>query len=96
MSFERKYEVMIVLDEKFNENELKTWVFNYTRVLRKFSVCDVSVLSKGKQLLAYQMDNKNKGTYIQLNFLSMPRYITNFSKVLTTDDNVLRFSIFVK
>ena len=96
MSFERKYEVMIVLDEKFNENELKTWVFNYTRVLRKFSGCDVSVLSKGKQLLAYQMDNKNKGTYIQLNFLSMPRYITNFSKVLTTDDNVLRFSIFVK
>lgn len=92
----RKYEIMIVLDEKFNESELKTWVFNYAKILRKFSVCDISVISRGKHKLAYQILNKFKGNYIQLNFSSMPKYMGNFSNILKIDDNVLRFSLFKK
>ena len=40
----RKYEIMILLTEEFNDNELKTWVFNYAKTLRKFSVCDIENL----------------------------------------------------
>ena len=96
MSVLRKYEMMILLTEEFNDNELKTWVFNYAKTLRKFSVCDISVISRGKHNLTYSITNKTKGNYIQLNFSSMPKYITNFSKILKLDSNVLRFLVFNK
>ena len=96
MSLLRKYEIMILLTEEFNDSELKTWVFNYAKNLRKFSVCDISVISRGKHNLAYPIDNKMKGNYIQLSFSSMPKYIIDFSKSLKMDSNVLRFLVFNK
>ena len=96
MAVLRKYETMILLSEEFNDSELKTWVFNYAKNLRKFSVCDISVISRGKHNLAYPIDNKMKGNYIQLNFSSMPKYISNFSTILKMDSHVLRFLIFNK
>ena len=96
MSLRRKYEIMILLTEEFNDSELKTWVFNYAKNLRKFSVCDISVISRGKHNLAYPIDDKAKGNYIQLNFSSMPKYISNFANTLKMDSNVLRFSVFNK
>jgi len=96
MSLLRKYEIMILLTEEFSDSELKTWVFNYAKNLRKFSVCDISVISRGKHNLAYPIDNKIKGNYIQFNFSSMPKYIKNFSNILKLDSNVLRFLVFNK
>ena len=96
MSLLRKYEMMILLTEEFNDSELKTWIFNYAKSLRKFSVCNISVISRGKHNLAYPIDNKIKGNYIQLNFSSMPKYINNFSNILKMDLNVLRFLVFNK
>jgi ribosomal protein S6 len=96
MSLLRKYEIMILLTEEFNDSELKTWVFNYAKNLRKFSVCDISVISRGKHNLAYPIDVKTKGNYIQFNFSSMPKYISNFSGILKMDSNVLRFLVFNK
>lgn len=90
----RKYEIMIILSEEFNDTELKTWVFNYAKNLRKFSVCDISVISRGKHNLAYTIDKTVKGNYIQFNFSSMPKYIENFSTILRKDNNVLRFLVF--
>ena len=96
MSLIRKYEIMILLTEEFNDSELKTWVFNYAKNLRKFSVCDISVISRGKHNLAYSIQNKTKGNYIQLNFSSMPKYINNFANTLKLDSNVLRFLVLNK
>ena len=96
MSLLKKYEIMILLTEEFNDSELKTWVFNYAKNLRKFSVCDISVISRGKHNLAYPIENKIKGNYIQLNFSSMPKYMKNFSKILKMDSNVLRFLVLNK
>nr|YP_010516974.1 ribosomal protein S6 [Haslea provincialis]YP_010517105.1 ribosomal protein S6 [Haslea karadagensis]UXN44756.1 ribosomal protein S6 [Haslea provincialis]UXN44887.1 ribosomal protein S6 [Haslea karadagensis]UXN45018.1 ribosomal protein S6 [Haslea karadagensis]UXN45148.1 ribosomal protein S6 [Haslea karadagensis] len=92
----KKYEIMILLTEEFNDSELKTWVFNFAKSLRKFSVCDISVISRGKHKLAYPIDSKMKGNYIQLNFSSMPKYINKFSNILKMDSNVLRFLVFNK
>jgi len=96
MSLLRRYEIMILLTEEFNDSELKTWVFNYAKSLRKFSVCNISVISRGKHNLAYPINDRMKGNYIQLNFSSMPKYIKNFSKILKMDSNVLRFLVFNK
>jgi ribosomal protein S6 len=96
MIVSRKYEIMILLTEEFNDSELKTWVFNYAKNLRKFSVSDISVISRGKHNLSYSINKKVRGNYIQLNFSSMPKYINNFSNILKLDSHVLRFSVFNK
>ena len=96
MSTLRKYEIMILLTEEFNDSELKTWVFNYAKNLRKFNVCDISVISRGKHNLSYSINKRAKGNYIQLNFSSIPKYIDNFSNLLKLDSHVLRFLIFNK
>ena len=96
MSILKKYEVMILLTEEFKDSELKTWVFNYAKSLRKFNVCDISVISRGKHNLAYSIKNQIKGNYIQLNFSSIPKYIDNFSYILKLDSHVLRFLVFNK
>ena len=96
MEILQKYEIMILLTEEFNDSELKTWVFNYAKNLRKFNVCDISVISRGKHNLAYSINNRVTGNYIQLNFSSIPKYIHNFSNILKLDSHVLRFLIFNK
>lgn len=96
MELLKKYEVMILLTEEFNDSELKTWVFNYAKNLRKFNVCDISVISRGKHRLAYSIEEKLKGNYIQLNFSSMPKYIDIFLTKLKMDTKVLRFLVLNK
>ena len=96
MSVLKKYEIMILLTEEFNDSELKSWVFNYAKNLRKFSVCDISVISRGKHNLAYSINKRSKGNYIQLNFSSMPKYLQIFSNILKLDSHVLRFLVFNK
>ena len=96
MTVQRDYEIMILLTEEFNDSELKNWVLNYAKNLRRFNVSDISVISRGKRELAYLVSNKIKGNYIQLNFSSIPKYINNFSNTLKMDSHVLRFSVFNK
>ena len=89
----KKYEIMILLTEEFNDNEVKAWVFNLAKVLRQFSVSDISVISLGKLKLSYPIDNKMKGTYIQLNFSGVPKFINNISKMLKMDSHIIRFLV---
>ena len=96
MSATKKYEMMILLTEEFNDSELKTWAFNYAKALRKLSASEISVISRGKRDLSYWINNQKKGNFIQINFSSMPKYINNFSKNLKFDTNVLRFLILNK
>ena len=93
MSVRKKYEIMILLTEEFNQSELKRWVVYFTKNLRRFSVCEISVISRGKRPLSYSIKKQIKGNYIQLNFSSMPKYLKNFSKLLNLDSNVLRFLV---
>jgi ribosomal protein S6 len=96
MSLLRKYEIMILLTEEFNDSELKIWVSSYAKNLRKFNVNDISVISRGKHNFAYPINNQGKGNYLQLNFSSMPKYISNFATPLKIDSHVLRFLVFNK
>jgi len=96
MSATKKYEMMILLTEEFNDSELKTWAFNYAKALRKLSASEISVISRGKRDLAYDINDQKKGNFIQINFSSIPKYIENYSKNLKFDSNVLRFLVLNK
>lgn len=86
-----KYEMMILLTETFNDNDLKTWAFNYAKTLRKLNAFEISVISRGKRNLCYKINNQKSGNFIQINFSSIPKHIENFSSSLKRDSNVLRF-----
>ena len=92
----KKYEIMILLTEEFNDNEVKAWVFNLAKMLRQFNVSDISVISLGKLKLSYPINNKMKGTYIQLNFSGIPKFINNISKMLKMDSHIIRFLVINK
>ncbi len=96
MSVTMKYEMMILLTEEFNDNELKTWAFNYAKALRKLNVSEISVISRGKRDLAYTIKNQKRGNFIQINFSSLPKNIEEFINSLKLDSNVLRFLILNK
>ena len=91
-----KYEMMILLTEEFNDNELKTWAFNYAKTLRKLNASEISVISRGKRDLSYEIANHKRGNFIQINFSSIPKRVENFSSSLKFDSNVLRFLVLNK
>ena len=95
MSATKKYEMMILLTEEFNDSELKTWAFNYAKALRKLSASEISVISRGKRDLAYEINSQKKGNFIQINFSSIPKYVSDYTKDLKFDSNVLRFLVFL-
>jgi ribosomal protein S6 len=88
--------MMILLTEEFNDNELKTWAFNYAKTLRKLNASEISVISRGKRDLSYEISNQKRGNFIQINFSSIPKYLDTFSSSLKFDSNVLRFLILIK
>ena len=96
MSGTVKYEMMILLTEDFNDNELKTWAFNYAKILQNLSASEIPVISRGKRDLAYGINTQKKGSFIQINFSSMPKYLDKFVGDLKFDTNVLRFLILNK
>ena len=96
MSATKKYEMMIILTEEFNDSELKTWAFNYAKALRKLSASEISVISRGKRDLAYEINSQKKGNFIQINFSSIPKYVSDYTKDLKFDSNVLRFLVLNK
>jgi ribosomal protein S6 len=96
MAVTMKYEMMILLTEEFNDNELKTWAFNYAKALRKLSASEISVISRGKRDLAYTIKNQKRGNFIQINFSSLPKNIEEFTNSLKLDSNVLRFLVLNK
>ena len=90
------YEMMIILKEHINETQLKTWSIDFAKKLQALSASEISVISRGKRDLAYSIQNQKKGNFIQIKFLSVPKYITEFSNQLKFDSNVLRFLILKK
>ena len=93
MQLQRNYEIMILLTEELTDNALKAWVFDYAKTLRKFNICDISVVSRGKHNLSYTINNEMKGNYIQLNFSSVPKYLKSVLNILRLDSHILRVLI---
>ena len=85
-----KYEMMILLNEEFNDSELKTWAFKYAKELQNLGGSDISVISRGKRNLAYLINNQSKGNFIEITFSMLPNGLQNFNQILEMDENVLR------
>jgi len=90
-----KYEMVIILTNEFNNNELKTWIFNCAKALRKLGALEISVVSCNKKNFTYLLKDQIKGNFIEISFSILPKYITNILDYIKLDDNILR-SLIVK
>jgi|TARA_B100000768_G_C10946586_1_gene235900 ribosomal protein S6 len=88
-----KYEIIILLNEEFNDSELKTWAFKYAKELQNLGGSEISVISRGKRSLAYDIKNQDRGNFIEISLQISPLTIELFNKALVLDENVLRFLI---
>jgi ribosomal protein S6 len=91
-----KYELIILLNEEFNENELKTWAFKYAKELQKLGGSNISVTSKGKKNTAYKIKKQNKCNLIEFFFSVPANKLEGFTKTINLDENVLRSLILKK
>ena len=66
------------------------------RSLRKLNASEISVISRRKRDLSYEIANQKRGNFIQINFSSNPNSIINFTDNLKLDNNVLRSLILNK
>ena len=82
--------MMILLNEEFNDSELKTWAFKYAKELQNLGGSEISVISRGKRNLAYSINEQTKGNFIEMTFSMLPNNLEQFHKILDFDDNVLR------
>jgi len=62
MAGTKKYEMMILLNEEFNDNELKTWAFNFAKGLQSLSASEISVILEAKEIYHTQLILEKKVT----------------------------------
>ena len=91
-----KYEMMILLKEEYDDTQLKIWAFDCAKALRKLNASEIDVISRGKRDLAYLVKGRKRGSFIQINFSSLPKCVTYFSDSLKSDPDVLRYLILNK
>ena len=92
----RKYEIMILLRGRINDNKLREWSFNYAKNLKKFNVSNISAIARGKHKFHYSIKNTWKAHYVQMNITSKPKYLKIFLSYLKKDQKVLRYMIINK
>jgi len=68
-----KYEIMIILNEEFTDNELKVWAFNFAKGLQSLNAAEISVISRGKRDFAYLIKNYKRGNFIEINFFKFTK-----------------------
>jgi len=91
-----KYEMMVLLNNEFNDDEIKTWSLNYVKTLQKLNASEITVSTRGKLELSYEIKNQRRGNFIEVTFLSPPKSNEVFRNSLKFDSNVLRFLVLNK
>ncbi len=86
----RKYEMIILLNEEFNNNELKTWSLNFAKELQKLDGVEISVISCGKKPLVYPILEHIIGNLVVIKVSIFSENIQIFQNKLKLDENVIR------
>lgn len=88
------YKLMVILEPPNSEVELRQIASTYANKFRNFGASSVSIVSRGKRNLVYEMGNSKIGYYVEMGFQSSPQILPNCKTNLQLDKNVLRYLIF--
>ncbi len=84
------YETVIVISTKDGEENVKAIVEKFSALISKNGTLD-SVDEWGKRRLAYPINYETEGYYVLYNYTSEPKLPAEIERVLSINDNILRF-----
>ena len=83
------YECMYVIDGGYSEEATAALVQKFTDLIAKHGTI-VNVDEWGKRRLAYEIDHKNEGYYVVVDFQSESEFPAELSRVMGITDGILR------
>ena len=86
------YETLFVVDCSLGEEGVKALVDKFTALIADNGTID-SVDEWGKRRLAYEIDHKNEGYYVVVDFQSESEFPAELSRVMGITDGILRCMI---
>ena len=91
-----KYEAMVVLSVKTNDEEqIKALINKFSDLIKNNGTLE-GVDEWGKRKLAYEINYENEGYYVLYNFESKPDFPAELERVISITDGVLRSMVVLR
>ena len=85
------YELTYIVNPVLEEDDYKAVVEKYTKLLKDNGVEVDEIDEWGLRQLAYEMDKKGSGYYVNAYFHAPATAISAYERMMRIDDNILRF-----
>lgn len=91
-----KYEAMVVLSVKTNDEEqVKALINKFSELIKNNGTLE-GVDEWGKRKLAYEINYESEGYYVLYNFESKPDFPAELERVISITDGVLRSMVVLR
>ena len=90
-----KYESVIIVDPKIDEEGLKGLEDKYTKMINEHGKVE-SVENMGLKTLAYEIKKNKEATYLLINFEAEPTFIVELERNYRITDEILKFIVVKK
>ena len=91
-----KYEAMVVLSVKTNDEEqVKALISKFSELIKNNGTLE-GVDEWGKRKLAYEINYETEGYYVLYNFESKPDFPAELERVISITDGVLRSMVVLR
>lgn len=91
-----KYELMFIADPELDERGLKKLTEQYLELVTKEGGFVDGTDYWGRRKLAYEIDGKNEGNYVVVNYTAEPALSDELDRVLNLNESVVRTKILRK
>ncbi|NEO54168.1 MAG: 30S ribosomal protein S6 [Okeania sp. SIO3B5] len=85
------YETMYILRPDLNEEQVEQEIAKYKDLLQEQGAYDIEIQHRGKRRLAYEIDDRREGTYIQMNYQGPPTQIAVLERAMRLSEEVIRY-----
>jgi len=85
------YETMYILRPDLTEEHVEQAITKYKDLLQGQGAYDLEIQHRGKRRLAYEIDERREGTYIQMNYQGPPTQIAVLERAMRLSEEVIRY-----
>lgn len=96
MSQERHYEVILIYPPVFAGEKLNEAIRNFQDLAGKFGGKVAAHQDMGKRAIGFRIKKNSEGNYVHVDLNLNPAQVSELKKVLTLNEDILRYSIFLK
>lgn len=91
----KKYETIFIINSEVGEENIKALVEKFKAMIEASAQLE-SIEEWGKRKLAYEIQDKNEGYYVLVNFSSSPDFPAQLERVYKITEGILKYIIINK